>query len=89
MVTHVFFTARTGLFIRDYPGRLIILPAMSSTCAVIFFGGTHREAGVAAICGLVTGLIEYFLVRRGLTKMLFGKTWGKSEVWSVIVLYCT
>lgn len=58
-------TAGTGLFIRDYPGRLIILPAMSSTCAVIFFGGTHREAGVAAICGLVTGLIEYFLVRVG------------------------
>ena len=58
-------TAKTGLFIRDYPGRLIVLPAMSSTCAVIFFGGTHREAGVAAICGLVTGLIEYGLVRVG------------------------
>ena len=58
-------TAKTGLFIRDYPGRLIVLPAMSSTCAVIFFGGTEREAGVAAICGLVTGLIEYGLCRVG------------------------
>ena len=58
-------TARTGLFIRDYPGRLIVLPAMSSTCAVIFFGGTEYEAGVAAICGLVTGLIEYALQRVG------------------------
>ncbi|CAJ1439183.1 unnamed protein product [Effrenium voratum] len=34
-------TAKSGLFIRDYPGRLIVLPAMSSTCAVIFFGGTE------------------------------------------------
>ena len=58
-------TARSGLFIRDYPGRLIVLPAMSSTCAVIFFGGTHLEAGVAALCGLVTGLIEYALQRVG------------------------
>ena len=58
-------TAKTGLFIRDYPGRLIVLPAMSSTCAVIFFGGTHKEAGVAALCGLVTGLLEYGLLRVG------------------------
>jgi len=58
-------TARSGLFIRDYPGRLIVLPAMSSTCAVIFFGGTELEAGVAALCGLVTGLIEYALLRVG------------------------
>ena len=58
-------TAKTGLFIRDYPGRLIVLPAMSSTCAVIFFGGTEKEAGVAALCGLVTGLIEYGLLRVG------------------------
>lgn len=58
-------TARTGLFIRSYPGRLIVLPAMSSTCAVIFFGGGEREAGVAALCGLVTGLIEYGLQKVG------------------------
>jgi len=36
-------TARTGLFIRGYPGRLIVLPAMSSTCAVIFFGGSEKK----------------------------------------------
>ncbi|CAE7202976.1 PLRG1 [Symbiodinium microadriaticum] len=58
-------TAKTGLFIRDYPGRLIVLPAMSSTCAVIFFGGSEKEAGVAALCGLVSGLIEYGLLRVG------------------------
>ena len=58
-------TASTGLFIRDYPGRLIVLPAMSSTCAVIFFGGTEKEAAVAALCGVVTGLIEYGLLRVG------------------------
>ena len=95
-------TAKTGLFYRDYPGRLVVLPAMAATCAVIFFGGTEKEAGpggtwrvifcfgsflsepfgdhsfqffdfclrpfprgVAAICGLVTGLIEYALIRVG------------------------
>ncbi|CAJ1446158.1 unnamed protein product [Effrenium voratum] len=58
-------TAKSGLFIRDYPGRLIVLPAMSSTCAVIFFGGTEKEAGVAAILGVLTGLLEYGLQRVG------------------------
>jgi hypothetical protein len=32
-------TAKSGLFIRDFPGRLILYPAVASTCAIIFFSG--------------------------------------------------
>mmetsp|Transcript_59870 Transcript_59870/g.134478 ORF Transcript_59870/g.134478 Transcript_59870/m.134478 type:complete len:632 (-) Transcript_59870:122-2017(-) len=54
-------TAKTGLFLRTYPGRLVLLPAMSATCAVIFFGGRAQDAAVAALCGLVCGLFAYGL----------------------------
>lgn len=52
-------TAKSGLFLRNYPGRLILYPLEAATCAVIFFGGNWRDAWVAAITGLVSGLIEY------------------------------
>jgi len=32
----------------------------ASTCAVIFFGGDWKDAGVAAICGFCSGLVEWF-----------------------------
>ena len=32
-------TAKSGLFIRDFPGRLILYPLVASTCAIIFFNG--------------------------------------------------
>jgi hypothetical protein len=54
-------TAKTGLFIRDFPGRLIVYPVLALSCAVIFFGGDWNDAGIAALCGIVSGLIEYFL----------------------------
>eukprot|EP00566_Odontella_aurita_P008558 CAMPEP_0113579078 /NCGR_PEP_ID=MMETSP0015_2-20120614/29868_1 /TAXON_ID=2838 /ORGANISM="Odontella" /LENGTH=673 /DNA_ID=CAMNT_0000483017 /DNA_START=79 /DNA_END=2100 /DNA_ORIENTATION=- /assembly_acc=CAM_ASM_000160 len=54
-------TAKSGLFLRDFPGRLILYPFLASTCAVIFFGGQWRDAGVAAICGVAAGVAEYIL----------------------------
>lgn len=53
-------TAKSGLlFQRNYPGRLLIYPWQAATCAIIFFGGSYGDAGVAAICGFVAGLIEW------------------------------
>ena len=54
-------TARSGLFIRNFPGRLLLYPGQAATCAVIFFSGEWLDAALAAICGLVAGLIEYVL----------------------------
>jgi hypothetical protein len=58
-------TANTGLFLRDFPGRLVLYPIEAATCAVIFFGGDWTDGYVAAICGIVSGLIEYGLVSIG------------------------
>ena len=32
-------TAKSGLFVRDFPGRLILYPGVAATCAIIFFSG--------------------------------------------------
>jgi len=45
-------TAKSGLFLRDFPGRLILYPIEAATCAVIFFNGDLYDGFVAAICGL-------------------------------------
>ena len=58
-------TARSGLFLRDFPGRLLLYPFQAATCAVIFFGGDFLDAGIAAICGLTAGLVEWFLSKLG------------------------
>ena len=54
-------TARSGVFLRDFPGRILAYPGLAATCAVIFFSGSWRDAGIAALCGLATGLLEWFL----------------------------
>ncbi len=54
-------TAKSGLFIRNFPGRLILYPGQAATCAVIFFSGEWIDAGIAAVCGLAAGLVEYGL----------------------------
>mmetsp|Transcript_24792 Transcript_24792/g.35482 ORF Transcript_24792/g.35482 Transcript_24792/m.35482 type:complete len:687 (-) Transcript_24792:147-2207(-) len=54
-------TAKSGLFIRNFPGRLILYPGQAATCAVIFFSGAWIDAGIAAVCGLAAGLVEYAL----------------------------
>eukprot|EP00808_Paulinella_micropora_P029702 g56736.t1 len=58
-------TAPCGLFLREHPGRLVLYPIEAATCAVVFFNGNWRDAGVAALCGLVTGLIEANIKRFG------------------------
>mmetsp|Transcript_35120 Transcript_35120/g.46571 ORF Transcript_35120/g.46571 Transcript_35120/m.46571 type:complete len:706 (+) Transcript_35120:70-2187(+) len=58
-------TAKTGLFIRAFPGRLVVYPFEAATCAVIFFGGDWYDFGVTALTGFVSGLIEYLLVTIG------------------------
>lgn len=32
-------TARSGLFLRTHPGRLLLYPLVAATCTIIFFGG--------------------------------------------------
>ncbi len=55
-------TAKSGLFfIRNFPGRLILYPGQAATCAVIFFSGQWIDAGIAAVCGLAAGLVEFGL----------------------------
>ena len=51
-------TAKSGRFLRDFPGRLVLYPGVAATCAVIFFGGDWVDFGVAALCGLATGIVE-------------------------------
>ena len=58
-------TAPSGLFLRDFPGRLILYPLEAATCAVIFFGGDWTDAWVAALCGFVAGCIEWGLNKVG------------------------
>lgn len=58
-------TARSGIFLRDFPGRLVLYPFESATCAIIFFGGDLADAGVAAICGFTAGLFEYMITTIG------------------------
>lgn len=58
-------SAKSGLFLRDFPGRLILYPLEAATCALIFFGGSFFDAGIAAITGLVAGIVEYILTTIG------------------------
>ncbi|KAL9181334.1 hypothetical protein ACHAXT_010139 [Thalassiosira profunda] len=74
-------TASSGLFLRDFPGRLVLYPFLAATCAVIFFDGKWIDAGVAAICGVASGLIDYALSYTGgqakvLTDITVGVTVG-------------
>jgi len=62
---HGVHTAKSGNFLRAFPGRLVLYPIEAATCAVIFFGGDFLDSIVAAICGLAAGLIEYALVTCG------------------------
>jgi len=54
-------TGRRLLFLRDFPGRLIIYPCQAATCAMIFFHGDRNDALPALASGFVTGLVEYGL----------------------------
>jgi len=54
-------TANSGLFLRDFPGRIILYPLEAATCTVIFFGGDFVDGGIAAVCGLVAGLVDYII----------------------------
>lgn len=55
-------TAKSGwCLLRNYPGRICLYPFEASFCAVIFFGGDWTDAGVAALTGLATGIVEYVL----------------------------
>lgn len=53
-------TAESGMWLmREFPGRLLLYPLVAATCTVIFFGGDWADAGIAAVCGLAGGLVEY------------------------------
>ena len=55
-------TARSGRFLREFPGRLLLYPLEAATCTVIFFGGDKTDGCIAAVCGLATGLVQYGLL---------------------------
>ena len=72
-------TAKSGIFLRDFPGRLVLYPMVASTCAVIFFSGDWTDFGIAALCGLASGLVEMFLGKVGagiLTDVMVGTITG-------------
>lgn len=72
-------TASSGMFLRDFPGRLVLYPCVASTCAVIFFNGDWTDFGIAALCGLASGLVEMCLGMAGLgalNDVLVGTTTG-------------
>lgn len=58
-------TARLGWFLRNLPGRGILVPLEAATCAVIFFGGDWEDFGIAAICGAAAALVEWTLQQTG------------------------
>lgn len=58
-------TARSGYYIRTYPGRLFLYPGQAATCAVIFFSGEWIDAGISLLTGLAAGLIEWYLQSLG------------------------
>ena len=58
-------TAKSGLFLRTFPGRLLLYPAEAATCAMIFFGGDLEDAGIAAICGFATGFADLVVGKLG------------------------
>ena len=58
-------TAKSGIFLRDFPGRLVLYPFQAATCAIIFFKGDLADAGVAAVCGTTAGLCEYLITTIG------------------------
>lgn len=60
-------TARSGLFLRDFPGRLVLYPLEAATCAVIFFGGDWTDGAIAAVTGIAAGLIEMAMGYLGTT----------------------
>lgn len=61
-------TSPGGRFLRDNPGRIVLYPCQAATCAVIFFSGDWLDAGVAALCGLVAGLLEWALTSKRVVK---------------------
>lgn len=72
-------TASSGNFLRDFPGRLVLYPAVAATCATIFFSGDWTDFGIAALTGLASGLIEYTLGLLGagvLNDILVGTSTG-------------
>lgn len=69
-------TAKSGLFFRDVPGRLVLYPIEAATCTVIFFSGDWQDAGVAALCGFVAGLVEW----------LAGSTFGEHKLLTDIIV---
>lgn len=52
------FTGLEG-FIRDFPGRIVILPTLAMTGSVVYFRGTWTDMGCCFVTGVVAGLIHY------------------------------
>ena len=48
-------------FLRHFPERLLLYPLQASTCAIIFYKGNFIDGGIADVCAVITGLLEYVL----------------------------
>ena len=46
-------------FVRDFPGRIIILPTLAMTGSVVYFRGTWTDMLSCLITGITAGLIHY------------------------------
>lgn len=46
-------------FVRDFPGRIIILPTLAMTGSVVYFRGTRTDMLSCLITGITAGLIHY------------------------------
>lgn len=46
-------------YYRDFPGRALLVPLMSSTCATVYFNGTWTDFGFAAACGAASGIVVW------------------------------
>jgi uncharacterized membrane protein YjjP (DUF1212 family) len=46
-------------FVRDFPGRIIIVPTLAMTGSVVYFRGTWTDMGCCFLTGVTAGLIHY------------------------------
>jgi uncharacterized membrane protein YjjP (DUF1212 family) len=46
-------------FYRTFPGRILVIPLMGSSCGALFFGGTYYDFFFSLISGTIAGLIHY------------------------------
>jgi uncharacterized membrane protein YjjP (DUF1212 family) len=65
MLSSLAALASRGLPYRSLLPTFPLLILQAATCAIVFFGGSWHDGAVAALCGAVTGVIEWALSKTG------------------------